>query len=480
MSPTPPNLLLITTDQQRWDTCGPAAPAFLRTPHLDQLGHEGIRYRSAYADCPVCVPARVSLMTGQYATTHGMIGNGRSSAVMGRDDTLPGCLRRCGYQTAAIGKMHFGPQRARHGFDEMILPEDYYRWMGRSGYPLQPMRHGLGQNELYPSLATVPEALTLTSWTAEQCVDYLRERRDPTAPFFLWCSFAKPHPPLDPPEPYYSMYRGSDIPPCADGDWTGDDACPAVFAQTRKGMKHDLLPAGVWRDARAAYYGLVTQIDYQIGRVLGALADAGLYRDTVILFTSDHGELLGDHRAGGKCYFHEGSAHVPFLLRLPWDRPGRRAGTGVDTPVTHADILPTLVGLAGGTPPGGVDGVDLLAPGGIAREYVVGVGGANVRQAAITDGRWKYFWFPQGACEQLFDLAEDPLEERNLAALPAARGERDRLRDALTAELRARGSDYAGDSGLVAEPVPDLADRDLRAGCGNGFMTEYRPVDTRH
>jgi len=98
--------------------------------------------------------------------------------------------------------MHFGPERRRHGWDEMILPADYYRQMERSGLPFQPMRHGLGQNELYPTMATVPEALTLTSWTAERCVDYIRERRDPTKPFLLWCSFSKPHPPLDPHETY--------------------------------------------------------------------------------------------------------------------------------------------------------------------------------------------------------------------------------------------------------------------------------------
>jgi arylsulfatase A-like enzyme len=344
------------------------------------------------------------------------------------------------------------------------------------------MRHGLGQNELYPSLATVPECQTLTAWTAEQCVDYIRERRDPTAPFFLWCSFSKPHPPLDPPEPYYSMYRGCAIPPRARGDWTADDFCPPILRSTRKGMKHDLVPDEIWREARAAYYGLVTQIDYTIGRVLGALQETGLYGETLILFTSDHGELLGDHDAGGKCYFYEGSAHVPFILRAPRSWGPRGHGLQCSAPVTLADVLPTLVDAAGGRAPATADGVSLLPlleegaeP---PRKYVVGVGGANVRQVAITDGRWKYLWFPQGGREQLFDLAADPYEQTDQA--DSAPMEGDRLRRALIEELVRRGSDYLADGRLAVEPVERIAERDLRAGCGQGFATEYQPSDTRH
>ena len=230
-----PHILLITTDQQRFDAAGDAAPAFMRTPHFDHLTREGINFSAAYGDCPICVPSRMSIMTGKYVTTHGMTGNGPSSRVLsGASNTLPTCMNELGYQTAAIGKMHFTPQRARHGFQEMILPEDYYRHMARRGYDVQPMRHGLGQNELYPGLATVPEALTLTSWTAEQCVEFIRERRDPTAPFFLWCSFSKPHPPIDPPEPYYSMYRDCDIPQPVYGDWSEGESVPYAFRLTRE------------------------------------------------------------------------------------------------------------------------------------------------------------------------------------------------------------------------------------------------------
>ncbi len=240
-----PNIVLITTDQQRFDTIAPYAPAFMRTPHIDHLMRDGVVFDRAYADCPICVASRASIMTGKYARNHGLPDNQNTSTRIGRENTLPTLLRRLGYQTAAIGKMHFGPERCRHGFDEMILPADYYRHMIRSGSHWQPMRHGLGQNELYPAMATVPECLTLTSWIAEQCVEYIKERRDPTVPFFLWCSFSKPHPPLDPPEPYYSMYRNCALPEPIQSGWSQSDRRPIAFRRQQESWSSDLIPAAI-------------------------------------------------------------------------------------------------------------------------------------------------------------------------------------------------------------------------------------------
>jgi len=469
-----PNILLITTDQQRFDTLGKYKPSFLRTPHLDQLAHEGISFASAYSDCPVCVPARTTLMTGRSGLSHGLTGNRDTSEVMGREDTLPSCLRDAGYQTAAIGKMHFGPQRVRHGFDEMILPDDYYRAMRRSGNPLQPMRHGLGQNEMYPTMATVPESQTLTSWTAEQCVSYIRDRRDPSVPFFLWCSFSKPHPPFDPPEPYYSMYRHLEIPDPVIGDWLANEA-PPELKQTAAGMKYDEIPTEIWREARAAYYGLITQIDYNIGRVFAALMERDLYKETVIIFTSDHGEFLGDHHCGGKSFGYEGSAHVPFILRLPGSIQPRRHGSQVSTPITLADLLPTVLNLAGTTVPTKVTGESLLSLSQDPR-YAIGVGGGNVRTTFITDGRYKYHWFCQGAVEQFFDLQRDPYEKTLLSeheSLP-------RLKEALIHYHQNLRTSYVDEAGLVEDPLLKMTDQDLRAGCGLGLHTDEHPHDVRH
>jgi arylsulfatase A-like enzyme len=487
---TKPNILLITTDQQRYDTTGPAAPSFLRTPHLDQLTREGVAFTSAYADCPICVPSRVSIMTGKYVTTHGMTTNGLTSSVMGREGTLPWRLRELGYQTAAIGKMHFGPQRARHGFEEMILPDDYYREMRESGHPLQPMRHGLGQNELYPTLATVPESLTLTSWIAERCAEYILVRRDPTVPFFLWCSFTKPHPPFDPPEPYYSMYRGSPIPEPVYGDWSSGERCPEPFERFRQSWSMDLIPPEVIREARAAYYGLITQIDYNMGRVLAALQDLDLLENTLILYASDHGEYLGDHHTGGKVFFHEPSAHVPLVLRLPMCWDDRRHGSVVTSPVTLADILPTLVSAAGGAPPEDLDGQDLIA---LSREqladprrYVEAMTGrldgpdGVPDYLGITDGRWKYIWYPEGGTEQLFDLESDPRELHDLAGLTDSGPRMEELRRELADRHRARGSRWVEDGKFVSLPMKEESVSDRRNRAWPGYHTDRYHVDVRH
>ena len=485
-----PNIILITTDQQRYDATGLTGPSFLRTPHFNDLSCQGVIFNRAYADCPICVPARVGIMTGQTVFRHGFDTNGNTSESLGRANTLPTCMRGLGYQTAAIGKMHFGPERARHGFDEMLIPDDYYRQMRASGSPFQPMRHGLGQNELYAGMATVPEALTLTSWIAEQSVLYIRERRDPTVPFFLWTSFSKPHPPLDPPEPYYSMYRNCDIPRPLEGDWMSDERSPHPFNRQRQSWSLDRLHWDIIREARAAYYGLITQIDYNIGRILAALMDMRLFDDTMILYTSDHGEYLGDFRTGSKLFFHEPSAHIPMLIRLPRSEDGGLHGSACDALATHADILPTCVAAAGGTPPADCDGMDLVA---VARgqtpprDYLqAGLASKPLAFLALTDGRWKYMYYPEGPTEQLFDLQSDPHESRDLAGVAEFADTKRRLREELTrrqsqATVALKGGLKLCENGKLAEFAP-LGDsvRDRRNKSWPGYHTDEHPWDVRH
>lgn len=477
-----PNILLITTDQQRYDTWGALAPPFLRTPHLNQLARQGISFDRAYADCPMCVPTRMAIMTGRQVFGHGMYNNGPSSEVLERDTTLPSVLRSAGYQTAAIGKMHFAPQRARHGFDEMVLPDDYYLEMERSGVAQQPMRHGLGQNEYYPAMATVPEARTLTAWTAEQCVHYLRERRDPTLPFFLWCSYSKPHPPFDPPEPYYSMYRNEEIPPPVKGDWADDP--PPAFRTAGQTESYDRIPPGVLRETRAAYYGLITHIDYTLGRVLAALSEAGVSKDTLVLFASDHGDFLGDHDTCQKGFFHDPAARVPMILRLPPSWPERYGGTTCTDLVTHADILPTCQALAGAQAPPSVQGQDLL---GLVRGEAEGrqelCGTCGVKGVGlwygITDGRWKYIYYMEGDREQLFDLQNDPQECRDVGRDPETLSVRRDLRRRLESNIQRLGA-ATPEADLKPRPVSGETEAERRARPFPGFFTEYAKVDVRH
>lgn len=485
-----PNIILITTDQQRFDTVGESSPEFLRTPHLDQLAREGTTFNRAYADNPLCVPARVSLMTGQSVWQHRMLNNGMTSDAIGHVDTLPSLMRAAGYQTAAIGKMHFGPERARHGFEEVILPADYYREMASRGAGLQPMRHGLGQNELYPGMATVPEALTLTAWLCDHAALFIRERRDPTMPFFLWLSLSKPHPPLDPPEPYYSMYRTADIPEPVVGDWASDERSPEAINRMRHKESYDLMPPIVWKEARSAYYGLVTQVDYNIGRVMAALQDKGMLEEALLLFTSDHGEFLGDHRLGNKIFFHDFSAKVPMIVRLPRSWGDTNRGCVVDCLVTHADLLPTFVGVAGGDVPGRVDGRDLVSAargeGPAPRPYLAAVSaGADVDNEqpwyfGITDGDWKYIWYPEGGREQLFHLAVDPREIVDLATDEGSETERSRLHSALTQHCTQTAPDLLQEGTLPSRAPRADSPRERRMHSWPGYHTEFYPLDVRH
>lgn len=481
-----PHILLITTDQQRYDATSVTGPGFLRTPHFEFLCHQGVRFDRAYSDCPLCVPARTTIMTGKPAYAHGLTDNGPTTDWITRENSLPSQIAALNYQTAAIGKMHFGPQRVRHGFHEMILPDDYYREMAAHGSDCQPMRHGLGQNELFPALSTVPESKTLTSWTAERCVDYIRYRRDPELPFFLWCSFSKPHPPFDPPEPYYSMYLGSDIPPPVADNWSRSN-CPTAIRRFRERRGFDKLHPEVIRAARAAYYGLITQVDYNMGRIFAALQEAGILKNTLILYTSDHGEYLGDHGCGAKTFFHEPSARVPFVLRLPQTTDAPPTNQTREDLITLADIYPTLIQAAGGEIPEGCIGnslLDVISHKYPTRKYVVSVSGpaGQTEQISITNGTWKYLYYPEGTEEQLFNLEQDPLEQTDLCLEEQAPYVEiiENLRKNMLEELRNRGAKYLVKGELpTRERVMDTLDQRRRTDFP-GFSTEYKDKDTRH
>jgi arylsulfatase A-like enzyme len=452
------------------------------------LCHEGIQFSRAYADCPICMPSRVTIMSGRGVFGHGLAGNagdGGTARVLSYDNTLPAYLHARGYHTAAIGKMHFSPQRNRHGFDEMIIPEDYYRWIRTT--PHRAMVHGMGQCELEPAMATVPEAYTLTSWIAEQCVEYIVHRRDPSRPFFLWCSFSKPHPPFDPPEPYYSMYRGCQIPEPVVGGWARADprTWPSFYRRVMQSQFSDLWTPEVIREMRSAYYGLITQCDYNMGRVFSALQDVGLFQDTLILYTSDHGEYLSDHRGVGKGFFHEVSAHVPMVLRLPKSWENRHHGTVCDKLVTLSDVLPTFLAAAGGEPPATCDGQDLVALArgeATPRDAVESTAGRvdNPWHLSMTDGRWKYMYYPEGAAEQLFDLENDPYELHDLSTSPAHEAKRQEMREWMMRRHVERDSPYLRDGKLPVLPRPDESERDIRNQRWAGYHTDYYPVDVRH
>lgn len=474
------NILLITTDQQRYDTVGDLAPKYMRMPHTQFLINQGINYTNAYSQCPLCVPARISIMNGKFPHTTKATTNCETQNVLGNRDTLPDLIRQAGYQTVAIGKMHFTPQRCKHGFDETIIPDDYYKQMLKSGNCYQPMKHGLGQNEIYPTMATVPETLTLTSWISEKCVEYIRDRRDPNQPFFMWCSYSKPHPPFDPPEPYYSMYKNECIEEPVFGDWSDDENAPIAFKRLRQMWGYDSISSQIIKQSKSAYYGLLTQIDYNMGRIFAALQDLDLLKDTIILFTSDHGEYLGDHHSGAKFFLHEPSSHIPFVLRLAPSMGYDLSGTKLNNLVTHADILPTLVSLAGGKVPNDIDGQNLLElkqP----RKYLEMVSTMDLLESiAITDRIYKYIWYPEDQKEQLFDLSNDPKELKNLANIETYKDIKNTLKQELTNSKYTKNIGYSKNGSLITINLRNDTERQRRANPWLGFHTEYHPDDVKH
>jgi arylsulfatase A-like enzyme len=457
---TPFNILFIMADQHRADCLGVAGHPVVQTPHLDQLAYEGVRFSAAYADCPICIPARCSLISGLYASTYGKPRFfSHESFPIDRDKTMMAHLTRAGYQTQAVGKMHFYPERSCYGFENMVLDLDYADWLREeTEYRMGAFTgNGLGLNEFWPTLSPVPAHLTSTAWTVDQSIRFLN-RRDPDRPFFLWTSFFHPHPPIDPPEPYYSMYDDAPIPEPAIGDWANDPPYPQ--RDHREANKYDLIPPRVIRKIRSCYYGLITEIDHQLGRLFGTMKQLDLLDNTLIVFTSDHGEHLGDHRDFGKVTLYDTAARVPFILRWPRGYCGERQGVVCDAPIGLVDIMPTLVEFGGGGQPEGIDGQSLLplAHGETPpwRPYITGEVDVAEGLFSLTDGQEKYLWYRWGGREQLFDLRADPGECRDLALDPSMAEQLGTWRERLIAWLAER--DHPGTDGSqllsVQRPYP--------------------------
>ncbi|WP_222429874.1 sulfatase-like hydrolase/transferase [Paenibacillus cremeus] len=477
---THPNILLITTDQQRWDCLGMVGAGHpVMTPHLDQLAAEGIRFRRAYSDCPICIPARTTIMTGLSADRHGLANMSETAKPFPEAShrTLPGRLTAAGYQTHAAGKMHFTPARARYGFERMrLLPEDYVNWLEGTPYAGMYRGHGLGGNEVYPAFASTPVQYTQTHWIVNESIDFLRQR-DPHAPFFMWTSFETPHPPFDPPESYVRLYDGIDIPKPSVGDWSRDaeDKVPRWITNVRWSRKLDQLPEAVVQAARKHYYAQITHIDYELGRLLGELNSQGIAQDTIILFTSDHGEMLGDHGLFHKTAFYEPSAGVPFILRIPKAflqarYPAYAAGRVFERGAQLADIYPTLLDLAGvwsEEEQSERDGCSLLRmdESELEERWLFGYVEERDGLFMAANVKWKYLYYVDGGFEQLFNLEQDPLELHNLAAdtRPECGAMLNECRHQLRERFPAWRDDDNATTGLRATDKPLREERQVKA-----------------
>jgi arylsulfatase A-like enzyme len=419
-----PNILLITTDQQRFDTIAALGNNAIYTPHLDWLVEGGLTFTRAYSDCPICMPARATIMTGKHSYTLGITGNG-THYPLNDHRTLPQILTEAGYQTRAQGKMHFLPMRCNYGFEHMELTTDYYRECQEKGVGKLPRQHGVGENETVPVISTVEEQNSLTHWTVKRSVDFL-ETRDETRPFFMWTSFAKPHPPFDPCLNYWNLYANQEISSPVYGDWSQDlQAMPQGFLastytlNSTHRMSNDQL-----KNMKRAYYACITQIDYQLGLLFSRMREMGILEKTWIIFTSDHGEMLGDHRMGAKSVFLEGSTHIPLIVRPPLTdidgvyklEASQFRGRRISHLAQLTDIMPTILAAARVEIPEDIDGLDLMTftteQGANERIFI---GECGDYQFAVMDKQFKYTVTAFGKEELLFDLVKDPMEQNNLA-----------------------------------------------------------------
>jgi len=437
-----PNILLLYTDQQRWDALAAAGNPHIHTPNLDRLAAEGVLFENAFCNCPVCMPSRQSMLSGQYPSSLGCCCNG----IEMRPDvpTLATVLRPYGYHAANIGKLHFLNHSNRdhrephptYGFDTMIVSDEpgcyddaYIAWVAahdrdaveacRVSSPpacVGPRIDKQPRNTIHPYVFEGPEHLTHSAFVADGMITFLRAHRDRT--FFAIAGFFAPHAPLNPPQRFVDLYDPSTLP------------LPAM----NEGENSLGLSDEQWRKVKAYYYALVSHVDDQVGRILSALDELGLRDNTIVVFTSDHGEHLGDHgRVQKGPPGLDSCAHVPLLIRYPGQiGPGRRAAELVEA----VDLAPTLVDWCGVQAPPSFQGRS-LRPLLAGQPYELR-SSVFIEFRAPFAGSWKTvrthefkYCRSNEKEELLFNLAADPNELTNVAG-DAAHGD---ALNAMRAEL---------------------------------------------
>jgi len=440
-----PSVLFIMTDQQRWDGIGANGNSIIKTPNVDSLARNGMNFTHHFCSAAACVPSRACLMSGQYVHVHGADATSRNKWLAPSVPTLPGRFTDAGYNTVGVGKMHFTPWNALGGFERRVgvdgisEEEEYGRMLKEKGlWGKQIGHHTPGFGKAYKSMPTTELEADdhVDSFIGRRGVETLTELLGREEPFFLAVSFVGPHEPLDPPHPYDKMYDPADMPL---GRWReGElDVLPDEVKETvtNMGIEHlDLtaVPDDKKREMTAYYYAKCTLIDDWIGKLFETLKEAGRYEETIIVFTTDHGEYLGDHDLYYKAYFPcDSDCRIPLVIRAP----GLDPGSICDRLSGNVEIMPTLLGLAGLPVPSTCQEGSCLP--------VTGSDAADEPDAVVTFSEqgpayrlrtrdWAYVYREGGEHDQLYLLTEDPHELRNLAADPAHAGQKEFMRRRLT------------------------------------------------
>jgi choline-sulfatase len=401
------NVLLLMSDEHTPKVLGCYGDKLVKTPTLDSLAAKGVRFTAAYCQNPICVPSRVSLVSGRMPCHLDTFGNTANQKYENLT-TLADVFVQAGYQAAWFGKTHWGnPRFLENGAgnkNKKAAKQESDESSGRLPQQSQISKWPVEKN---------PEHLT-----AEEALAFLDNNKDKK--FFLGVSFVKPHFPFTIQEKYYDMYKGKVSPPRASEKLIAE--LPAVSRKERENYKHAEATQEEILRTKALYYGMVTYVDEEFGRILKKLDDLGLREKTIILYTADHGEMLGDRGIWYKNSFYDGSACIPFIWSFPKELP---QGKVINTPAMNMDIFPTLCDLCSLPKPPGLEGSSLLP-------VMKGVSDGNDRYARsenyrggfsgrmIRTAKWKYFFYTNGD-EYLYDLQSDPNEERNLVQNPECR-----------------------------------------------------------
>jgi len=471
-----PNLLFLFTDEQRYDTMAAYGNRKIEMPNLDRLAAQSCLFERAYVTQPICTPSRSSLLTGLYPHTNGCV---RNNVPLGAETPcLPELLPPRRYATAYHGKWHLGDEIfAQHGFDEWRSIEDgYARYYseGRDRNARSTYHHWLIERGVQPGdgsafnrgeTARLPEELTKPAYLGDEACRFLHQVG--TQPFVLYVNFLEPHMPFFGPRDDQYDPAEIDLPPNFENP-PGEDVhlnARLLHARYRQdGM--DGMPLKTeadWRRLIANYWGLCSLVDTHVGRILDTLEQRGLAENTIVVYTSDHGDMMGSHRLVAKSLMYEEAVRVPMFIRLP----GQTAGRRVARPVSQIDMVPTLLDLMGAERPGHLEGqslrpvleggpeperdviVEWTARGragegaarkgdpdevlyGLATRRDAAAAHADPRRTLVTPDNWKLVCSPDLGQHELYDLNSDPYETTNLAGhadqKPRMREMRDRIR----------------------------------------------------
>jgi arylsulfatase A-like enzyme len=457
-----PNILLLMPDQWRGDCLSIEGHSSVMTPNIDEIAAKGVRFTHAYSTCASCIPARRSLLTGKYPSSNGMVGFVDGYRIT--DPTLPQLLKEDGYYTALVGRnMHQYPHDEPYGYMKQVLGSTYvgddeYARCLENAVPGAGGIKGIGLS--FNGWKTKPwpysEHLHPTNWVVQKSRELLDEH-DFDDPLFLTTSFYAPHPPFIPPSYYIARCLEGEMPDASIGEWEEKPQLScygAGYSSARTVFDDKAL-----RNAMSGYFGLMNHLDDQLYWLIGEFKYKSEQngKSWVIIFTSDHGEMLGDHYYFRKCEPFEGSARIPFLIQTS-DDLGFESGQVSAAPVCLEDIMPTLLDLAGVKAPSDLDGKSLTALMRGQQQKVRDV--LHCEHApfyseeqgyqSLTDGKYKYIWRTHSGREHLFDVSADRSEKKDLAPDPQMAGELKKWRSRLVEILKDRPEGFVSGGKLVA------------------------------